>query len=185
MTFELVQNRHQSDQIIALQAENHVSIVTPEQQVKDGFVTVRHDPDVLWDMNQAMPSAIALDGDRLAAYCLAMPREFVSRIPILEPMFARLDELTWADAPLRDTPNWFVMGQTCVGADYRGQGVFDGTYNHLRLAYQTDYQCVITEIADSNQRSLRAHYRVGFETLLTYNNPHTRALWHIVVWDWR
>jgi GNAT superfamily N-acetyltransferase len=184
MHFTTVTHPNQVQKILDLQAENHAATLQTEESRRDGFVTVRHDPVVLADMNVAMPSVIALaDENALAGYCLAMPRSFAPRIPILRPMFERLSLLSWGGVDLATHDRWFVMGQVCVGDRFRGQGVFDGMYAHLREVYRDQHDFVVTEVVDTNPRSLRAHERVGFQTLRTYTNEHTGALWHIIVWD--
>ncbi len=180
--FTTVSTDREVQQILDLQAANHISSQTPELIESQGFVTVRHDPDVLLAMNRARPSVIAKDGDKLAGYCLVMPREFRDRVPILQPMFDMLDGLHWHGKSLRDL-RWFVMGQVCVAEGYRGQGVFDGMYRHLREVCRGDFDFVVTEISARNPRSLAAHRRVGFEDLHVFSDPVAGELWHIVALD--
>ena len=63
--------------------------------------------------------------------------------------------------------------------------MFDGTYHELRRAYRDRFDFTVTEISQRNVRSLRAHRRVGFETLHTYLDPAADERWEVVVWDWR
>ena len=181
--YRTVRDPREVDQILALQAENHRDHVDADTALRDGFTSVRHDRDVLHAMNRAHPSSIAKSGDVLAGYCLMMPREFRDRVPVLQPMFDLLDGLTWRGEAVATNPRWFVMGQVCVARDFRGQGVFDGIYHELRRAYSPHYDFTVTEIAQRNARSLRAHRRVGFETLHVYEAPDD--VWEVVVWDWR
>ena len=67
--------------------------------------------------------------------------------------------------------------------DFRGMGVFDGMYRQLRTAYAPQFDFTVTEISQRNARSLRAHRRVGFETLHVYEDASD--VWEVVVWDWR
>ena len=183
--FTTVRSPHEVEQILALQAENHRDQVDAATAASDGFTSVRHDPLVLQAMNRAHPSAIAKAGDVLAGYCLMMPQAFRDRVPILQPMFALLDRLHWRGEPLAGNPRWFVMGQVCVARGFRGQGVFDGLYHELRRAYVPQFDFTVTEISRRNARSLRAHRRVGFETLHVYPDPVADEDWEVVVWDWR
>lgn len=165
--------------ILDLQAQNLASALSPEKIASQGFVTVRHDPEVLARMNAAYPSVIAKDGERLAGYCLVMPRTFASEIPVLQPMFEVLENLSWRGQPLADL-RWFVMGQVCVAEAYRGQGIFDGMYQHLQVVCRPDFDLVITEVAERNGRSLNAHRRVGFETFYVYPDETTGEIWHVI-----
>lgn len=183
LTFGTVATPREVEQILALQAANHRDAVDAATAASDGFTSVRHDPAVLHAMNRACPSAIAKAGDELAGYCLMMPPTFRDRVPILHPMFALLDTLAWRGVPLAGDPRWFVMGQVCVARDFRGMGVFDGLYAQLRDAYRRDYDFTVTEISQRNPRSLRAHRRVGFETMHVYRDA--TDVWEVVAWDWR
>jgi hypothetical protein len=180
MLYTTIQSDTDIAAILALQATNHVTNLATEEMARDGFVTVRHDPEVLFAMNRAYPSVIAKDGAILAGYCLVMPRAFRADIPILEPMFQMLDTLSWKGRPLPGNPRWFVMGQVCVAAEYRGQGVFDGMYAQLRIHCRNDFDFTVTEVAERNQRSLRAHHRVGFETFHVYNDALTGETWRLI-----
>ncbi len=183
--FTTVSTERQVEQILALQAVNHRDHVDAAVAARDGFTSVRHDPDVLRAMNRAYPSSIAVEGDVLAGYCLMMARDFRDRIPILQPMFDLLDGLAWRGRPLADDPRWFVMGQVCVAEAFRGAGVFDGLYHQLRRTYASRFDFTVTEISQRNARSIRAHRRVGFETLHSYLDPAAGEVWDVVVWDWR
>lgn len=180
--FAQVASEEEIQQILELQARNHGSALDAATAADQGFVTVRHEPDVLRRMNRAHPSVIAKRGDRLAGYCLVMLPDFATDVPILAPMFATLETLSWRGRPLRDW-RWFVMGQVCVAEEVRGQGVFDGLYARLREACRGSFDVVVTEIAERNTRSIRAHERVGFETMHTYREDVTGEVWRVVGWS--
>ncbi len=182
--YTVVRDARELEQILALQAQNLPSAISPEQAREQGFVTVRHTVEVLRRMNAVFPSVIAKDGDTLAGYCLIMLRMFAPDVPILAPLFERLATLSWRGHPLRNG-RWFVMGQVCVAEAYRGQGVFDGLYRHLAEVCRAHFDFVVTEVAERNVRSLRAHQRVGFETFHIYDDPTTGERWHIIAWDWQ
>jgi hypothetical protein len=68
------------------------------------------------------------------------------------------------------------MGQVCVARAFRGTGVFDGIYQQLRTACSPRFDFVVTETSQRFARSLRAHRRVGFETLHVYpDRPPARS----------
>ncbi len=123
----------------------------------DGFVTVAHTIEILRVMQQEMPHVVARGEDgALAGYALSMAPSCRSLLPILEPMFARLDERK------SGLGHYYVMGQICVAENFRGCGVFDALYAEHRARFAPRYDCVVTEISARNPRSLRAHARVGF-----------------------
>jgi len=170
-------------QILDLQAANLAAALTPDTMARQGFVTVRHEPEVLARMNQTAPSIIAKDGERVVGYALVMPREFAADVPILQPLFEMLDGLSWRGSLLRDQSRWFVMGQICVADAYRGRGIVDGLYRTMADACRDRYDFTVTEVAARNTRSLRAHARAGFQTLQVYADATTSEDWHVIVLD--
>lgn len=131
----------------------------------DGFVTVQHTLEILRAMHALAPSVVARDaGGAVVGYALVMPREARALLPILEPMFAKLDDL------LPPSVRWYVMGQIAVAPSHRGSGVFDAMYAEHRARYRDRFDAVITEVATRNTRSIRAHARVGFTTLDVYRD---------------
>jgi L-amino acid N-acyltransferase YncA len=170
-------------EILALQAENHPSVLTSEAMEREGFVTVRHDPAVLQRMNEAAPSIVAKGDGHVVGYALVMPRSFAADVPILRPMFDMLDGLSWKGTTLRDNPRWFVMGQICIADGYRGRGIFDGLYRTMAERYRDRFDLIVTEVASRNTRSLRAHARVGFQPLHVYADPAAGEDWHVVALD--
>ncbi len=179
MLYTTVQNDEQVRQILEIQARNHPNAISDETLRREGFVTVRHEPEVLRRMNQLYPSVIAVDGGQMAGYCLVMLREFAEGVPILLPMFEKLETLTWQGKSMLDS-RWFVMGQVCVAEGYRGQGVFDGMYEKLKEHCRADFDFTVTQVAERNPRSLRAHYRVGFETVEIYPDAKAGEQWHVL-----
>lgn len=170
------------EQILALQARNVEEALRPDEVAAEGFVTVRHDLDLLRDMNRAEAHVVALDGERVVGYALVMLPAFRERLPILEPMFERLARLEHRGRPV-DACRIFVMGQVCVDREYRGRGVLDGMYGAMRALYSDRYDLVVTEVARRNARSRRAHARVGFELLERYRDPSGEE-WDLIAWSW-
>ncbi|MCB0544945.1 MAG: GNAT family N-acetyltransferase [Lewinellaceae bacterium] len=183
MQFTTVSNPGEVRQILALQEQNLAAALTPDLMRKQGFLTVRHDPDVLQRMNLAAPSVIAKEGEQVVGYALVMPRAFAPDVPILQPMFDMLEQLSWRGQPLREQSRWFVMGQVCIASDYRGRGVFDGLYKAMRSVCRERYDFTVTEVAERNTRSMRAHERVGFKTMHSYTEALTGEAWRVIALD--
>jgi ribosomal protein S18 acetylase RimI-like enzyme len=170
-----VQDDQDLEQILELQRQNLARNVPPGEIISQGFVTVEHTLDVLRRMHALSPSIVAKDGDALAGYALVMPVECRPFVPILEPMFQRLDAL--------GVQRFYVMGQICVGKPWRARGVFDLLYQAHRRHLRAAYDCVATEVATRNTRSMRAHERVGFTVLERYRDATDE--WALLCWDWR
>lgn len=171
-----VRNARELPQILELQRANLARNLSPEEIASQGFVTVEHTLPVLERMNAIAPSIVALDGAALAGYALTMPPECRPFIPILEPMFDRLGSLGILGQ------RFYVMGQICVGKPWRGQGVFDLLYRAHREHLSSRYDFTITEVATRNTRSMRAHERIGFQTIERYRDATDE--WALLRWDW-
>lgn len=178
--FQTAQTVEDLEGILYLQAENHISNL---DDLNQGFVFARHSVDSLAKMHGFAPHVIAKDGDIVAAYTLAMTEDTKFDIPELIPMFDMLDQLEYDGKPLGDY-RFLVVGQVCVGRDYRGMGIFDGCYQAYREVHSANFEMAVTEISALNGRSLRAHERLGFREIARYEGEDGQT-WCIVVWDWR
>ncbi|OYX14186.1 MAG: GNAT family N-acetyltransferase [Algoriphagus sp. 32-45-6] len=167
--------------ILDLQWENHLSRVSDEVRQADGFVTVRHTPEQLLALQSIAPHVIALEEDEVVGYILAMTKASRDLIPVLIPMFDQLDQVYFKGKKIADH-HYLVIGQVCVGKDQRGKGLFDQMYKAYKDEFSHRYSFAITEIAQSNVRSMAAHRRVGFEVIHEFEDE-TQA-WAIVAWDW-
>ena len=168
-------------QILSLQSQNLASTLSAEEQQREGFVTVQHDLPLLREMAEAYGHAVAVDGPRVVGYALVMLPQFKDKIPVLQPMLERLECLSYREKPIA-TYSYFVMGQICVAYDYRGRGLFPGLYQQLKSSMSSSFEAVITEVAVRNNRSLRAHKKIGFQSLET-RIDHPGDPWEIVLWD--
>jgi ribosomal protein S18 acetylase RimI-like enzyme len=166
-------------QILALQKENHASTLTKSAAIADGFVTVTHSFDLLRQMNVAAPQVIAKDEKKVVGYALVMLTSFASVIPVLQPMFDQLSTIKYENGKITDRP-FYIMGQICIHQSYRGQGVFDGLYRAHQALHAGEYDLCLTSVSPRNQRSKRAHERVGFRTVHTFSDATDE--WNILVW---
>jgi hypothetical protein len=169
-------------QILALQQRNLARNLDPEQVKKDGFVTVEHNLEILQKMNEAEPQIIAISEEVVVAYALLMLEKFRHDIPILEPMFQKIATLSYQGKSLLEY-RYIAMGQICVDEQFRGMGVFPALYKGIKENTSGRYDLCITEVALRNTRSMRAHSKVGFETLLEYQDE--TDVWALIAWDLR
>lgn len=172
----LVESDRDLEGILALQRASRA----PTQ---DGFVTVEHTLDILRAMHALAPSVVAREPQgAVVGYAIVMPKEARALLPILEPMFAIIERLSPGALSATPDARWYVMGQIAVAQSHRGTGVFDALYAEHRARYRRRFDVVVTEVATRNVRSLRAHLRVGFRTVLTYRDATDE--WALVAWDW-
>lgn len=149
-------------QIWDLQKMNLGANVKLEEKSQEGFVTVSHSLELLGEMNVVSPHIIAKDGDQIVGYALCMHPSFGDDIEILKPMFLEIAAI------VPDPESYMVMGQICIAREYRKQGIFRKLYGNMRQAVLPQFKGIITEVDASNQRSLQAHYAMGFIDLKTY-----------------
>jgi ribosomal protein S18 acetylase RimI-like enzyme len=168
--------------ILDLQQANLLTVISESEKLQQGFVTVRHSLEQLRLMHDIEPHVIAVDGKKVIGYILAMTKESKDLVPVLVPMFKQFDRLIHGEK-LLSHHDYMVIGQICVDKGYRGQGLVDKMYELYRNTFSGRYHFAITEIALSNPRSLRAHQRIGFRTILEFEDITQK--WAIVLLDWK
>ena len=176
------QNDNDLAGILDLQRNNLASNLPREEIQSQGFVTVLHRLEDLREMNAIEQHIIAKDNDTVVAYLLAMTEKSKFDIPILIPMFEAFETIQYKNKTLSEF-NYIVVGQVCVDKKYRGQGVLDKCYELYINTFRRRYDFAVTEIATSNQRSLSAHKRIGFNTIHEYIAPNGET-WAIVLLEW-
>ena len=172
-------DRHLAD-ILALQRRHHFKNVPVDTQSTEGFVFAEHTLSLLQRMAEQLPQAIALSEGRVVGYCLSLPTAFRAELPSVATMFEQFDRRSYRGRPLSDW-RFIVGGQVCVERDHRGQGLLARLYEQVRLSLPQAFDACVTEIATRNVVSLRAHERMGFETVSMYRDTHEE--WTIVAWD--
>lgn len=170
------------EEILHLQKSNLEVSISSEELQREGFVTVHHNLELLSRMNQPFPHIIAKDKGEVIGYTLVMLRDLEKEIPVLIPMFQQINALIYNGKSLNDS-EYFIMGQVCIEKDYRGKGVFKGLYQHMKEVMAGHFEYIITEVAIRNQRSIRAHHKVGFKSIHTYQSE-IGEVWEILLWDW-
>ena len=151
-------------QILNLQKANLPEVLSNKELQDEGFVTVVHTLDLLKRMNKRCAHILAKSEDQVVGYALCMHPDFRREIDILKPMFREIDKVISPEAP------YLIMGQICIAKPYRKKGVFRGLYQKILKSTQQEYSKIITEVDGRNQRSLTAHYAVGFQDLSQYRS---------------
>lgn len=182
LTVRLVRSDSELEQITALSRANLATQITPETKAREGFVTWEYTTPILRALHRIAPSVVAMDGDTLAGYALTLTNESETVYPVMSDMLQRMDNVMYDGRPLSDYRLYF-MGQICVAAPYRGQGVVQRLYDGHREMYGRSYDLLITEISTANRRSSKAHAKVGFDVVGTFEENGQE--WDLVVWDWR
>jgi len=170
------------DSLLQLQKTNLKSNITVEERASQGFLTFPYTAVEVMEMMHAMPQPVIKEAGLIQAYALACSKEVCSDHHLLKPMVHLSEGLQLRGMPLSEK-RYYIMGQICVGVELRGKGAFDALYEKHRSLFAKDYACVVTEIAESNLRSMSAHKRVGFQEVHHYFDGETN--WNVVLWDWK
>ena len=175
-------NEEDLKQILDLQQQNLKSNLLAHEAAKEGFVTVKHDLKTLNRIGGKYGHFVSCDQQKVVAYALLMLPEDQQSVPVLIPFFEMLNKLTYDGRPIREQ-RYCVIGQICVDKKYRGNGVVKALYNEMYHELSKDFRLLITEIATSNHRSLRAHQNAGFQGIHQFKD--TTDDWQIILKDWQ
>ena len=164
-----------------LQEVNLRKNISAEECASEGFVTASYTVDFLRAMHEAHPSIIAKDGDKVVGYALVATQAVRHGHELLDDLFNKLDPYMYEGKPLRER-NYVVVGQLCVAKSHRGLGLVDRMYGLYKELLSSKFDCCLADVVQVNQRSLRAHARVGFKVIGTLE--YGGVVWDVVMWDW-
>ena len=181
MTATIVTTNEELQQIVELSGKYMRANFSEADQHTHGFLTWNYSFELLQQMNTQQPHVIVKDGERVIAYALVALKEARQFHPDLNAMIEQLETVEYNNEKLSDY-KYYVMGQVCVDAAYRGNNVFKMLYLHHKKLFAEDFDFVATEISTTNKRSIRAHEKVGFKTIYTYSDALDE--WNVVVWEW-
>lgn len=183
ITYATTHNTSELEGIYALQKLNLKKNLSKQEVERDGFVTVDHDWETLEKFNSIEPHVIAKNNDEVVGYVLAMTKVSRFDLPIIFPMFEEFEKINYKGKAV-STYDYMVVGQACIHKDYRGKGLIENCFRVYKEAFAERYDFSITEIAATNQRSIKAHQKVGFKEVHSYTDPDQNE-WVVVIWDWK
>jgi hypothetical protein len=164
-----------------LQEENLRKNLSPEEALREGFVTAVYDLPFLKLMHSYAPSIISTDGDEVVGYALVVLRDIYGSHQLLDEMIDVADVIVYKQTPLKER-NYVVCGQLCVKKGYRGFGLAQKMYGCLKAVMGGRFDLCVTDVARENVRSLRAHEKAGFEVIgeVVYESVE----FDVVAWHW-
>lgn len=182
LKIKLVESLLEIEGIKKLQEKNLRTTISEEEALSQGFLTASYSMAYLQEMNQAAPTVIAVDGSEVVGYAMVATQSIRSGHDLIEDLFNTIDRTKYNNELLKNS-NYVVVGQLCVAKSHRGMGLVQKLYGHFRDCYAQEFQYLVTDVAQANTRSLKAHRNTGFEVIdtLTYGG----IKWDIVLWDWR
>ena len=164
-----VESKEELQGILELQAKNIEENLAQSEITQEGFVTLKHDFDLLELMNSYEKQIIAVNEGKVIGYALIMVQELRDKIPVLVPMFKKLDAMSYKSQRISDA-SYYIMGQICIDKEYRGKGIFAKLYDKHHAVLADKYGYCITQVAHRNPRSIRAHEKVGFKEILSFSD---------------
>ncbi len=140
----------------------HRSLSAEER--KSGFVTTPFTEEQIADRVENDGLFITEDKDQIIAYVFAGKWDFFERWPIFPYMTSRFPDLNYKNFEI-STSATFQYGPVCVDKKYRGKGVFNETFETMRLEWLREFPLSITFINAINSVSVRAHTKLGWEEI--------------------
>ena len=151
------------------------NVVDPVAKKRDGFLTVAYDLETLVMLAEnGTPPVIAIDHfGHVVGYVVLCSRRAVlafgnragkedtTRNSTPSALLSTLVAAADKDSLFNDT-NYLIIAQLCVASSFRGRGLPAALYDKVACVYGDEYPCAIAEIAQSNERSLRAHAKLGW-----------------------
>jgi hypothetical protein len=178
ITYHRARTDEELKEILALQQVNLSINVSDEEKLKEGFVTLKHDFNILKKMNEVCAHCVAKENGKIIGFALSMLQDFKEDIPLLVPMFNEIDEVLGSE---NLSSKYIAMGQICIDKTQRGKGVFRGLYSYMASEMKGNFDSIITEVDTKNIRSSNAHKSVGFKLLKKY--VYNNQLWEIIILD--
>ena len=181
LTAKLATTDQELLQLAALSNANRSDNISAEEKATEGFVSWVYTPDILRTINAIAPSVIVMDEGALAGYAITLTSECLHAYPAAAHTYNHVLPLHFKGRALGEQ-RFYLMGQICVAKAWRGQGIVGALYNGHRQYYSPQFDALVTEISMANPRSLKAHQKIGFETIdRHFENGHD---WAVVAWDW-
>lgn len=169
-------------QIHCLNRQNLKQNLDKNIREQEGFVTWLYSLELLKKMHRLSPGIVVKEGNNVVAYALTTLKESQTFHTDLETMFRNLETVFYKSKPL-SFYNFYCMGQICIAEEYRGKGLVNLLYQKHREVYSSQYDFILTEISTSNLRSLKAHEKIGFQSIYRYCDKMDE--WDVVIWDWK
>jgi GNAT superfamily N-acetyltransferase len=176
-----VSTKKELEQIQNLNRQNLKQNLSEDEMLREGFVSWNYSFELLEKMHRLAPSVIVKEGNEVIGYALVTLKEASSFHADLKKMLMHLQPVTYEGKPLTSY-RFYLMGQVCIHKNYRGKGIFPMLYHQHKISYGKEYELLVTEISTKNQRSLKAHEKIGFKNVFTYE--HGIDEWNVVIWNW-
>jgi ribosomal protein S18 acetylase RimI-like enzyme len=177
---KLVTNQAELEGVLALQQANLRKNISADEAESQGFLMAEYDLPFLELLHMTSPGIIAKDGEKVVGYSLVALPETARHHDLLADLVENIERCQFESKPIE---NYAIVAQLCVSKEYRGQDLVQKLYGGFRDHYANQYTYCITDVAQANQRSLKAHQKRGFHVIDTLD--YGGIGWNIVLWDWQ
>lgn len=177
-----VSNDQELIEIRELQIKNLKKNLTQEQIETEGFVTFDYPLDFLKKMHSLSPSIIAKYNNKVIGYAIVATREALQDNVSLADFERTVNQIVYQNDILVER-NYVVVGQLCVEKEFRGMGVTGKMYHYFRQCLSNEFDCAITDVAQNNPISQKAHIKYGFKVI--HSEFYENLNWFIMLWDWK
>lgn len=161
------------DDILELHFKYQIDSILLEDK-KDGFVTTAFTKEQLTRLiNEEKGLFIARHEGKVIAYIMSASWKFCSIWPIFTQMINDLPNHSYLGQTIT-VANSYQYGPVCIDKSVRGSGVLEALFDFAREQMHKRYPILVTFINKINQRSFKAHSRLGLEVIkeFSFNNNH-------------
>lgn len=176
---KLVTNQAELEGVLALQQANLRKNISEDEAESQGFLMAEYDLAFLELLHKTSPGIIAMEDEKVVGYSLVALPETARHHDLLADLVENIERCAFQGKPVE---NYAIVAQLCVSKNYRGQDLVQKLYGAFRDHYATQYDFCITDVAEANHRSLKAHQKRGFQVIDTLD--YGGIGWDIVLWDW-
>ncbi len=155
------------DLMVELQNANLVTRLT-EQEKQQGFLSGSFSASQFKELNDDLAVIVSLDGPNLVGFLCASSVAFNQNFRLPAAMTARFKDISYNGQPLSNYSS-VVAGPVCVDRGHRGMGVFESMYDCLIETVPKEYDLITVLVSTSNPRSIKAHEKVGLETIDSFD----------------
>lgn len=176
---QLAKTSEELIEVIALQQANLRKNISKNEAETQGFLMAEYDLDFLEMLHKTSPGILAKDGEKVVGYSLVALPETAGHHPLLADLVENIERCLYNGKPVT---NYAIVAQLCVSKDYRGQDLVQKLYGGFQEHYASRFDFCVTDVAQANARSLKAHQKRGFQVIDTLS--YGGIGWDIVLWDW-
>jgi ribosomal protein S18 acetylase RimI-like enzyme len=176
---QLAKTSEELIEVLVLQQANLRKNISEEEATTQGFLMAEYDLAFLELLHKNSPGILAKVGEKVIGYSLVALPDTARHHPLLADLVENIERCKYDG---KAVTNYAIVAQLCVSKDYRGQNLVQKLYGAFRDHYANRYMYCVTDVAQANHRSLKAHQKRGFKVIDTL--AYGGIGWNIVLWDW-